>query len=150
MGFLLNNIEDVAAKAFGTTVDCLEHDVYKYTKCGAWIVWDDSSVTIGSIVEGSDAEFEKKFEYPIDSDEIDNWINDLEELCDEAWKEANLNELMVTLEGGEYLYFRTEGETLNEAKLEFYGALINSHINYDNVKFTSFVLRDPYGNDIEE
>lgn len=84
----IRNIEDLATY-LGTTVDRLEHDVYKYTDCGAWITWNDESVTIGSIVEGSDAEFSETFSYPIDSVQIDIWFEELEELTDEAWHEAN-------------------------------------------------------------
>ena len=85
---IINNTNDLATY-FGTTLDHLERDIYKYTECGAWITWTDSSVSIGSIVEGSDAEFSETFQFPVDSDEIDNWMEELEELCDEAWHEAN-------------------------------------------------------------
>lgn len=46
-------------------------------------------MTIGSIVEGSDAEFYQSFWFPVDTDVLDAWVNELEELCDEAWHEAN-------------------------------------------------------------
>lgn len=85
---IINNIQDFA-EYFGTTVDRLERSVYKNTACGAWITWTDESVTIGSIVEGSDAEFDKTFSYPVDSVQIDNWFEELEDLTDEAWHEAN-------------------------------------------------------------
>lgn len=83
-----NSIEDIATY-FGTTVNRLEHDVYKYTDCGAWVSWDDGSVSIGSIVEGSDAEFSKTFSFPFTSRELEAWLEDLENLTDEAWHEAN-------------------------------------------------------------
>ena len=85
---VINNIHDLA-KHFGSTTKSLERDIYKYTDCGAWINWDDSSVTIGSIVEGSEAEFSESFLFPVESDELDAWITELEQLCDEAWREAN-------------------------------------------------------------
>lgn len=84
----INGINDLA-NCFGTTVDRLEHDLYKYTDCGAWIIWDDESVTIGSIVEGSDAEFDRRFVYPFESQEVSDWMDELEDLTDEAWHEAN-------------------------------------------------------------
>ena len=86
--FVCNDISDVAGW-FGTTVDRLEHDMYKFTDCGAWISWNDKSVTIGSIVEGSDAEFAKEFEFPVKANDLDEWLEELEELTDEAWREAN-------------------------------------------------------------
>lgn len=85
----IRNIEDFA-KFFGSeSVDQLDHDVYKYTDCGAWIYWDEKSFTIGSIVEGSDAEFDETFEYPVESETVDAWLEELERLTDEAWHEAN-------------------------------------------------------------
>ena len=91
----INNINDFC-KYFGSdSPRRLEHDIYKYTDCGAWIKWDDKSVTIGSIVEGSDAEFDKKFSFPVESKDIDDWLDELNELTDEAWHEANDDDLEV-------------------------------------------------------
>ena len=84
----IKRIDDIAY-IFGTTVKRLKHDVYKETNCGAWIEWDDETVTIGSIVEGSDAEFQKTFRFPFKSIELDDWFEELENLTDEAWHEAN-------------------------------------------------------------
>ena len=84
----INNINDLA-NYYGTEVKHLEHDIYKSTDCGAWIHWTDDKVSIGSIVEGSEAEFSRNFYYPFDSTELDNWFEELEELVDEAWHEAN-------------------------------------------------------------
>lgn len=82
------NIEDYA-KALETTVDRLEKDMYNYTDCGAWITWDEDGITIGSIVEGSDAEFEQSFAFPFEKEEVDIWIDELEHLVEDAWIEAN-------------------------------------------------------------
>lgn len=81
-------IEDFA-KQFGSDVNRIEHDMYKYTDCGAWITWDASGLTIGSIVEGSYAEFDKRFAFPFDSSATDEWLGELERLTDEAWHDAN-------------------------------------------------------------
>ena len=86
---IINSINDIVEGKGLEKADQLDHHVYKYTDCGAWITWDDNSVTIGSIVEGSDAEFDRSFLFPVDSDALDAWINELEVLCDEAWHEAN-------------------------------------------------------------
>lgn len=88
----LNNITDVAEKWLGVSVSDLEKSLYKGTACGAWINWDDSKVSIGSIVEGSDAEFDETFLFPVESEALDDWLDELENLTDEAWKEANCSE----------------------------------------------------------
>lgn len=82
------NIKDYA-NALGVEVDELEKSIYDSTDCGAWIKWDDSGITIGSIVEGSDAEFEQGFSFPFEKDEVEFWIGELEELVSDAWFEAN-------------------------------------------------------------
>ena len=86
---IINSIDDIVKVKGLEKAEQLDHYVYKYTDCGAWITWDENSVTIGSIVEGSDAEFSESFTFPVDSDTLDAWINELEALCDEAWHEAN-------------------------------------------------------------
>lgn len=149
MGFLINNIQDVAEKIWGTEVNHLEHDVYRNTDCGAWIRWSDDWVQVGSIVEGSDAEFDRTFEFPFDSDEMDHWMDELERLTSEAWRDANMNELMVCLVGGGYLYFKTESEDKYEATAEFITAMENAGINCDNIVIDHVELRDPWGNDVD-
>lgn len=81
-------IEDLA-RNLDTTVDRLKRDMFKYTECGAWITWDDRGVSVGSIVEGSDAEFSNTFTFPFFMRDFESWIDELEMLCDEAWHEAN-------------------------------------------------------------
>lgn len=85
---MIRTIEDLA-EYLDTSVNSIEHDIYKYTACGAWIAWDDSSVTVGTIVEGSDAEFSEVLQFPFTSEDFDNSILELEELADKAWHEAN-------------------------------------------------------------
>lgn len=86
---IINNINDIVKGKGLESPEQLEHYVYKYTDCGAWINWDDVSVTIGSIVEGSDAEFSERFCFPVESDDLDDWVMQLESLCEDAWNEAN-------------------------------------------------------------
>ena len=86
---IINCIDDIVKGKGLETPDQLHHYVYKYTDRGAWIEWGKATVRVGSIVEGSDAEFMEVFFFPFDSDELDAWINELEQLCDEAWHEAN-------------------------------------------------------------
>ena len=85
---VINNICDLAAH-FGTSVDRLERDFYKYTECGAWIRWDTSSVSFGTIVEGSDAEFSDCLLFPFSSEYFDSCLEEIENQADIAWHEAN-------------------------------------------------------------
>lgn len=85
---VINSIKDYA-DYIGIEVEHLERAIYKGTACGAWICWDDEKMKIGSIVEGSDAEFDRTFYFPVDSEKIEAWFEELDELTDEAWCEAN-------------------------------------------------------------
>lgn len=84
----INNIDDYA-NYLGITTDCVERAIYKSTDCGAWITWNDDTITIGSIVEGSDAEFAKTFHFPTSTNNINAWLDELDSLTNEAWLEAN-------------------------------------------------------------
>ena len=85
---IINNIDEYCAY-LGVEKSGLKRAIYKNTECGAWIEWDKEEIRIGSIVEGSDAEFEASFPFPCDTEEIEIWFNELERLTDEAWEEAN-------------------------------------------------------------
>ena len=85
---IINDINDYA-DYLGIEVSDLEKSIYDETVCGAWIIWTNKSMSIGSIVEGSDAEFSRTFYFPVNIKEINNWFEELEELTDEAWHEAN-------------------------------------------------------------
>jgi hypothetical protein len=67
----------------------IRDSIYDNTCCGAWFQFDVLGFTIGSIVEGSDAEFSKSFNFPVESLEIESWINELEDLTDDEWNKAN-------------------------------------------------------------
>ena len=85
---VINSIQDFA-EYLGVGKNEIEKAIYKATACGAWIDWNTSGIRIGSIVEGSDAEFSQEFTFPVSSETIEAWLEELEELTDEAWKEAN-------------------------------------------------------------
>ena len=84
----IHNIEDLATY-LGIDVKSLKKDIYNGTDCGAIIEWDNKSVTISSIVEGSDAKFSKTLKFPFNSDSYDTWIEELEVLTNKAWEEIN-------------------------------------------------------------
>ena len=98
----IKNINDLCEYRGATDTHELERDMYKYTDCGAWITWDDRKVSVGSIVEGSEAEFSESFFFPFDSNDFDNWVEELERLTDEAWHEANDEDY---LGDGDFSYF---------------------------------------------
>ena len=85
----INNIKDFCTAMYADDEQQMKQDLYRYTNCGAWIEWDEDSVTIGSIVEGSEAEFQNTFTFPFESEEAEDWIEELEDLCEQAWNEAN-------------------------------------------------------------
>ena len=91
MNKTIRNINDLAS-LFGATPDNLERTIYKGTSCGAWIQWNCTSVSIGSIVEGSDAEFSCKFSYPFESTAVFSWLDELDRLTTTAWNEANADD----------------------------------------------------------
>lgn len=66
--------------------------LYGETACGAWIEFDDNGFNVGSIVEGSDAEFSERFDYPFQSDKFFDYIEQLEKQTEDAWNEANNEE----------------------------------------------------------
>lgn len=86
---VLNNISELARWYGVDNEERLPKAMYKGTECGAWIQWDNATVSIGSIVEGSDAEFAESFTFPVSSETIEEWLEELEDLCDQAWREAN-------------------------------------------------------------
>lgn len=56
----------------------IERAIYKYTSCGAWVRFDEKGIIVGTIVEGSDAEYSERIDLPQDEDS--------EELCKRFWK----------------------------------------------------------------
>ena len=89
---IIKNINDFCEYWGCDNPDRLDREVYKYTDCGAWFNHSETGFAIGSIVEGSDAEFSRNFFYPVESDAVDMWIAELEILCEDAWHEANDDE----------------------------------------------------------
>lgn len=106
---IINNIKEFC-DLWGVDEDTLEHAVYKGTSCGAWIHWDDKSLTIGAIVEGSDAEYSKEFQFPCHLRDIEEWFEELEDLCDKAWREANLTPYRIFLNDNNVGVFYGENE----------------------------------------
>ena len=86
---MIHNIAELAEE-YGTTVDRLKRDIYKYTACGAYIDWNEKQVCLGSIVEGTDTEIEASpLEFPFEMDEFWNTLKWVEANADHAWHERN-------------------------------------------------------------
>lgn len=67
----------------------LDRAIYEQTECGAWIRSDESSVTIGTMVEGSDAEVTTALAYPFVDEALFDALMWLEDVADKLWVEAN-------------------------------------------------------------
>jgi hypothetical protein len=64
--------------------------IYKGTACGAWLrVKNAITITIGSIVEGSDAEFHQDLEFPFTEEDLSKCFQWLEDECSYEWDIAN-------------------------------------------------------------
>lgn len=93
---MINNIQDLAnylgISTQGSTTEIarwVDRAFYKATDCGGWITLKDNGIVIGSIVEGSDAEFSVFLKFPISFDEFENTVEWLEASCREEWHAAN-------------------------------------------------------------
>lgn len=63
--------------------------VYDETECGARIEFDKIGFNITCIVEGSDAEFKERFDFPFNSHGLGEYLCDLEARVDDAFEDAN-------------------------------------------------------------
>ncbi|MFZ9681385.1 MAG: hypothetical protein ACO3CL_08195 [Bacteroidia bacterium] len=98
-------IQEAIAQSIGLPRDARESDIdralYKGTDCGAWIKFDADGILVGTIVEGSDAEFSERISLDglddLDQDEADRelcerfWsaVEAIESAASDAWHEAN-------------------------------------------------------------
>jgi hypothetical protein len=96
---LIRNITDLAdyvgvnaVRTHAAVEQRLQRAIYKGTDCGAWIRCWENEVVIGSIVEGSDAEFTESMTYPFESDDYDWKLDFLEEQCAYEWERCNREE----------------------------------------------------------
>ncbi len=83
---MINNRNDLCDKVFGEPNDAtdehLSRELYKNTSCGAWFKSENDGVCVGTIVEGSDAEFSRNLHYPFSVEAWDAAIAELEELAE--------------------------------------------------------------------
>ena len=81
---------------FGTiSVPTIQRQVYKYTRCGAWIEIDytGGTVDVGSIVEGSDVEVRADtLRWPFTAEAFWDTLRWVEDEAEMYWLEANPEE----------------------------------------------------------
>ncbi len=70
--------------------ESMKRIVYKYTNCGAWIVFDEKGITVGSIVEGVDQGTDShELEYPFTIDEYNAALQEVEDEASSIWNETH-------------------------------------------------------------
>lgn len=57
-----------------------------------------------------------------------------------------MNELMISIIGGSWIYYKTKQDNADKALTEFSELCDNSGINIDNLEIESYELRDVDGN----
>ena len=67
---------------WGTTVEEVRESLRRHTRCGAWIEWDDESLTIGA-GEG-DAKRSRTFRYPVRYETLEGWLDELDRRASRA------------------------------------------------------------------
>lgn len=76
----IGNLADLLTYFSADTLTAAERTLYKQTSCGAWLRVDGDKVTVGSIIEGSDAEVEAvALTFPfsvVDLEHTIAWVDD--------------------------------------------------------------------------
>lgn len=86
---------DIRGLGFKDSVKRISRDIYKNTDCGASFNMKGLTISLGSIVEGSDAEIH--YEYDVapaySTEKLKKWVTDtiekIEEEANQLWNEAN-------------------------------------------------------------
>ena len=83
-------IFDMLSHDLGENPDAWSKAIYKGTECGAWLrIVDATTINVGSIVEGSDAEFQTTLEWPFTKDEFWEAVSEINRQAIDAWEEAH-------------------------------------------------------------
>lgn len=67
----------------------LDREVYRGTSCGAHVTLKTGGVLVGSIVEGSEAEYSNFLRFPFTEMAFDDTLEWLEDECCAEWHRAN-------------------------------------------------------------
>jgi hypothetical protein len=69
--------------------------IYRGTDCGAWVKFDEDGILVGTIVEGSEAEYSERIELTDDPDELCKRFWDAIQNCEDFSDENFENEMPV-------------------------------------------------------
>ena len=87
---------ETIANSIGIEADAnkIERAIYKGTSCGAWVKFDEKGIIVGTIVEGSDAEYNERIELHEDEKELCkrfwNAIQRCEDFAEEHFDQEDL------------------------------------------------------------
>lgn len=85
---LLSSVSDPQSYYNAETNSSVEKRVFKYTSCGAWIKITEEYIQVGTIVEGSDAEFTADpLYFPFTVDEFFERLQECEDFAEGVWAE---------------------------------------------------------------
>lgn len=88
---LIYSYADLLRYFDATDLETAKRTLYKQTSCGAWLSVEGDRVTLGCIVEGSDAEVRAEpLSYPFTQSDLEHTIAWVDDRADELWQEANV------------------------------------------------------------
>ncbi len=81
---------DLLRHELGDNWKLWDRAIYKRTPCGAWLkILDHQTIQVGSIVEGSEAEFMSEIVWPFTRQDFWDMVEEINDDALEAWREAN-------------------------------------------------------------
>jgi len=87
---MIKNETQLLEHLSATSREQAQKHVYKYTDCGAWIEFGESSILLGSIVEGADfGTATYRLTYPFREEDYEERIKAIEKEADAIWQWAN-------------------------------------------------------------
>jgi hypothetical protein len=90
---MIHSFSEFYAHICADSPESAKRNVYKYTDCGAWINFGMDSITVGSIVEGSDVGTETHtLNFPFTGKEYNDAIQAIEDEASAIWEWANNEE----------------------------------------------------------
>jgi hypothetical protein len=87
---LICNCADLLRYFDATDLETAKRTLYKQTSCGAWLKVEGDNVTLGCIIEGSDAEVKADaLAFPFSVSDLEHTMAWVDDRADELWVEAN-------------------------------------------------------------
>ena len=107
----MNDLAELWGLPRDTPKHRLDKALFKGTTCGAWFVFEETHLLLGSIVEGADIDCTThKLKLPTTSDDVENALSQIEEEADQIWTDWNYYE-----EEGEHPFSKM-GEDFSEPR----------------------------------